>query len=73
MAVSEWPTKYTAAYAYWEKHVNQLKNGLKKRPYLFYNMVKKQFELSDAQMVIYFGPRPEKPDAEWNNSDKQWF
>ena len=73
MAVSEWPTKYSAAYAYWEKHINQLKNGLKKRPYLFWAMVKKQFELTSEQMIGYFGPRPEMPDAEWAAADKQWF
>ena len=74
MVINEWPTKYSSAYAYWEKHVNQLKNGLKKRPYLLWAMVKKQFKLTDAQMIAYFGPRPEKPaDAAWSAGDKQWF
>ena len=70
----EWPTNYSSAYAYWEKHINQLKNCLKKRPYLFWAMVQKQFELTDEQMIEYFGPRPEKPaDAAWSDSDEQWF
>ena len=74
MVISEWPTKVSSAYSYWEKHVNQLKNGLKKRPYLLWAMVKKQFELSDEEMEAYFGPRPAKPeDAAWSSGDKQWF
>ncbi len=61
MYTSEWPTNFTAAYAYWEKHVNRLKNVIKKRPNLLWGMVQEQFKLTDAQMVEYFGPRPEMP------------
>ena len=61
MVVNEWPTNYTSAYAYWEKHVNRLKNVLKKRPTLLWDMVQEQFKLTDAQMIEYFGPQPEMP------------
>ena len=60
-AVSEWPTNYTSAYAYWEKHVNRLKNVIKKRPNLLWGMIQEQFKLTNAQMEEYFGPRPEMP------------
>ncbi len=57
----EWPTNYTSAYAYWEKHVNRLKNVIKKRPNRFWTMVQEQFKLTDEQMESYFGPQPEMP------------
>lgn len=57
----EWPTNYSSAYAYWEKHVNRLKNVLKKRPTLLWEMVQEQFKLTDEQMINYFGPKPEMP------------
>ncbi len=73
MVLSEWPTNVTSAYAYWEKHVNRLKNVVKKRPYVLWGMVREQFKLTDAQMESYFGPRPEKrSDADWNKSDLEW-
>ncbi len=73
MVLSEWPTNYTSAYAYWERHVTRLKNVIKKRPYVLWGMVREQFKLSDAQMESYFGPRPEKrDDATWNKSDLEW-
>ena len=61
MVAIEWPTNYSSAYAYWEKHVNRLKNVLKKRPTLLWEMVQEQFELTDEQMLNYFGPKPEMP------------
>ena len=74
MVISEWPRKESAAYAYWQNHVTRLYGTLKKRPYLLWAMVKKQFNLTDEEMIAYFGPRPPKPeDVSWNNSDKQWF
>lgn len=74
MVISEWPTKYTSAYTYWENHVNRLYNTLKKRPYLLWAMVQKQFKLTDAQMVSYFGERPVKPeDAAWSSGDYEWM
>ena len=71
--LGEWPTKEGPAYTYWQNHVNRLHNTFLKRPYLFWAMVKEAFNLSDAQMESYFGPRPEKPDAAWSAADKKWF
>ena len=74
MVVGEWPKRESSAYTYWQNHVNRLHNTFKKRPYLLWAMVKKQFDLTDAQMEGYFGPRPAKPeDAAWSSGDKQWF
>lgn len=61
MVASEWPTTYDSAYAYWQKHVNQLRNVLKKRPTLLWEMVQEHFKLTDAQMLDYFGPKPVMP------------
>ena len=61
MVISEWPTNYTSAYAYWERHVNRLKNVIKIRPNKLWGMVQEQFKLTDAQMESYFGPEPEIP------------
>ena len=74
MYLSDWPTNYNSAYSYWQTRLNRLRTVLKKRPYLLYNMVKKELKVTDAQMLQYFGPRPEQPtDVEWNKSDKEWF
>ena len=61
MVVGEWPTSYTSAYAYWERHVNRLKNVIKKRPTLLWEMVQEAFDLTDEEMLHYFGPQPEMP------------
>lgn len=61
MYMIEWPTNYDSAYAYWEKHVNRLRNVLKHRPNLLWSMIQEQFKLTDEQMLDYFGPQPEVP------------
>lgn len=74
MVMSDWPTKEGPAYTYWQSRITRLKTVLTKRPYLFYNMVKKELSVSDAQMLQYFGPRPAQPEnVEWNKSDEAWF
>ena len=74
MVMSDWPTKEGAAYSYWQSRINRLRTVLKKRPNLLWGMVKKQFGLTDEQMEIYFGTRPERAaDVEWYKSDEQWF
>ena len=73
MVIGEWPTTPDGARRYWERHINQLKNTLKRRPYILWGMVKQAFELSDAQMLEYFGPKPEqRTDATWENADFAW-
>ncbi len=61
MYVSEWPTSFNGAVAYWDKHVNRLKNILKKRPTLLWEMLQEHFKLTNEQMVDYFGEKPVMP------------
>ena len=73
MVIAEWPTTVDGAMRYWEKHINQLKNTLKRRPYILWGMVKQAFNLTTEQMIEYFGPKPEqRTDATWENADFQW-
>ena len=46
---------------YWNTRLDYTRNVLKKRPPYFYEMVQEKWELSDDQMLIYFGPKPELP------------
>ncbi len=61
MVIAEWPTSVDGAKRYWEKHINRLRNTLKKRPNLLWGYIQDAFTLTDAQMLDYFGPRPEMP------------
>ena len=73
MVISEWPTTVDGAIRYWEKHVNNLRNTLKKRPYILWGQVREQFKLTNEEMEAYFGPRPEKrDDAVWDKADLEW-
>ena len=56
------PRNPEGAYAYWQERVARAKNVMKKRPTLFWEMVKDQFALTDEQMQAYFGPCPEMPE-----------
>ncbi len=55
------PTTPAGAMRYWKKRLDYTRNVLKKRPTLFYGMVQEQFNLSDAKMTEYFGPKPPMP------------
>ena len=46
---------------YWNNRLDYTRNVLKKRPTYFYEMVQDYWDLSDDQMLIYFGPKPEMP------------
>lgn len=63
--IAEWPNTVDGAYRYWETRILRLKNIIKGRPYHLWGLVQTQFKLSDAQMMEYFGPRPELP-ADFN-------
>ena len=55
------PTSPEGALRYWHTRLDRTRNVLKKRPTYFYEMVQKQFRLSDDQMLIYFGNKPALP------------
>lgn len=56
------PTTAEAGFRYWKERIRRLREEtLRYRPPRFYDMIKKQFELSEAQMFHYFGERPPSP------------
>ena len=55
------PTTPEGAMRYWNTRLDYTRNVLKKRPTYFYEMVQDYWDLSDDQMLIYFGPKPEMP------------
>ena len=61
MVLSEVPTTVDGAYRYWEKRVERLRNVCRKRPTNLWEMTQSVFGLTDAQMVEYFGEKPEMP------------
>ena len=61
MVISEVPTTVDGAYRYWEKRVERLRNVLRKRPNKLWSLTKDAFQLTEAEMVEYFGPQPELP------------
>jgi len=56
------PTTPEGALRYWNTRLDYTRNVLKKRPTYFYEMVQEHFELSDEQMLSYFGEKPALPD-----------
>jgi len=66
------PSTPEGALRYWNTRLNRLRNTLKKRPTYFYEMVQERLELSNDQMLLFFGPKPELPeDAEYTEG-KKW-
>lgn len=60
--IAEVPSNAEAGFRYWEQRTKvRLKNTLKKRPTLLYDMIQNQFKLSENEMVHYFGARPPMP------------
>ena len=59
--ISDVPTTPDGAFRYWEKRVDRLRNTCRKRPNLLWGFAQDAFNLTDEQMIRYFGPRPEMP------------
>ena len=66
------PTTPEGAMRYWKTRLDYTRNVIKKRPTYFYEMVQEQFNLSDAQMRIYFGDKPVLPDDATVTPGKKW-
>ncbi len=66
------PTTPEGAMRYWNTRLEYTRNVLKKRPRYFYEMVQERFELTDDQMVIYFGVKPELPEDAIVTEGKKW-
>lgn len=60
--ISEEPANPEGLQKYWSDRVSRMHNVLKKRPNLAWEHVKSFFELTDEQMIGYFGPQPVMPD-----------
>ena len=59
--IAEAPNNADGALRYWESRINRLRNTLKRRPNLLWEMTQNAFNLTNADMVKYFGERPEMP------------
>ena len=59
--ISDVPTTVDGAYRYWEKRIERLQNTIKKRPTLLWEMTQDTFNLTNSEMVRYFGEKPEMP------------
>ena len=59
--ISEVPTTVDGAKRYWEKRVERLRNTIRKRPTYLWELTQNAFELTNSQMVEYFGEKPEMP------------
>ncbi|MBN1777659.1 MAG: CotH kinase family protein, partial [Clostridiales bacterium] len=55
------PLTPEGALRYWHERLDYTRNVMKKRPTYFYDLVQDYFELSDEQMLAYFGTQPEMP------------
>ena len=62
MVISEWPTTPDGAYRYWEQRIWRLYNTIKGRPNYLWGFVKDELDVSEADMLRFFGPQPELPE-----------
>ena len=56
------PTESQAALEYWNNRIDRLKNVIRKRPSLLWEFVQDEFELTNEEMLQYFGNKPEIQD-----------
>ena len=61
MVIAEVPTTIDGAYRYWEKRVERLRNVCRLRPTRLWEFTQDAFNLTNAEMEKYFGPKPEMP------------
>lgn len=69
---SDSPTTPEGAIRYWNTRLDYTRNVLKKRPTYFYEMVQERFELTDEQMLDYFGEKPPLPDDATVTEGRKW-
>ena len=55
----EQPLTVDGCIRYWNSRINRLRNVAKKRPRHCWVQVKEWYNLSDEQMIEYFGEKPE--------------
>ena len=59
--ITEVPVTPDGAYRYWEKRVERLRNVIRCRPTRLWGFTQDAFNLTNAEMVKYFGEQPEFP------------
>ena len=59
--ITEVPVTPDGAYRYWEKRVERLRNVIRCRPTRLWEFTQDAFNLTNAEMVRYFGEKPEFP------------
>ena len=59
--LQEVPTTADGAYRYWEKRVERLRNVVRLRPTRLWEFTQDAFNLTNAEMIKYFGEKPEMP------------
>jgi hypothetical protein len=59
--ISEVPVTVDGAYRYWQKRVERLRNVCRLRPTYLWEFTQEAFNLTNAEMVHYFGEKPELP------------
>ena len=63
--IAEVPNTPEAALRYWEGRIDRLRNTCTWRPHYLWGYIQDAFELTDQQMIDYFGEQPPlEPDAE---------
>ena len=61
MVIDEVPTTIDGAYRYWEKRVERLRNTCRLRPNRLWQFTQDAFNLTNDEMIHYFGEKPELP------------
>lgn len=66
----EQPQTVDGAMRYWVSRIDRLRNVIRKRPRHFWVQMKEWYNLSDEEMIRYFGEKPEyPPEAILNKRD----
>lgn len=61
-AAADLPTTPDGAYRYWQERVERLRRVCWARPEYLWGFAQEAFELTNDQMLDYFGPQPRMPD-----------
>ncbi len=66
------PLTPEGALRYWHDRLDYTRNVVRKRPTYFYEMVQERFELTEQQMLDYFGQKPALPPETKVTEGKKW-
>ncbi len=60
--IGEMPNTPEGAARYWDRMISNIRNTCRKRPTYLWEFIRDEFKLTNAQMVEYFGEKPEMPE-----------